>query len=287
MFRCADDARPGILRIAGNAAGIAGAHELCDDVVVNQIVCGGERAFFTHKIRCGNFIGSRLENFRESLIFRRFHGDLHHFPGSGVGRRRIQTGNVAELRADAAHLLDAVVHHFLEAVSRTGHMLRQRHGGIIGADHQQRVKQIVHSQLLAAFQIWLHFQTASRHLGLDAVRAGDNVVQIAVFDRHQRRDYLGKGTGGQLGIGVIGVDDRLGIRLIGEGRQRRIQPAVASRQRAHTVQGAAAVVDADPAEGDLGSLLLGGLRLLGRRAGFRGRRRNRYLTKERGAQEQA
>ena len=166
-------------------------------------------------------------------------------------------------------------------------MLRQRHGGVVGADHQQRVKQIVHSQLLAAFQIWLHFQTASRHLGLDAVRAGDNVVQIAVFDRHQRRDYLGKGTGGQLGIGVIGVDDCLGSRLIGEGRQRRIQPAVASRQRAHTVQSAAAVIDADPAEGDLGSLLLGGLRFLGRRAGFRGRRRNRHLTKERGAQEQA
>ena len=87
------------------------------DVVVNQIVCGGERALVTHKIRCGNFIGSRLENFRESLIFRRFHGDLHHFPGGGVGRRRIQTGNVAELRADAAHLLDPVVHHFLSSVS--------------------------------------------------------------------------------------------------------------------------------------------------------------------------
>lgn len=51
---------------------------------------------------------------------------------------------------------------------------------------------------------------------------------------------------------------------------RRIQPAVASRQRAHTVQGAAAVFDADLAEGNLGSLLLGGLRFLGRRHGFRG-----------------
>ena len=141
--------------------------------------------------------------------------------------------------------------------------------------------------MLAAFQVGLHFQTASRHLGLDAVGAGDDVVQVAVLDGHQRRDYLGKGTGGQLGIGVIGVDDRLGSRFEGESRHRRIQPAVASRQRAHPVQGAAAVFDADLAEGNLGSLLLDGLRFLGRRDGFRGRCRNRRLTEERHTQKQA
>ena len=166
-------------------------------------------------------------------------------------------------------------------------MLRQRHGGVVGADHQQSVQQIVHGQLLAAFQVGTQFQTASRHLGLDAVGAGDDIVQIAVFDCHQRRDHLGKGTGGQLGIGIVGVDDRLGSRFEGESRHRRIQPAVASRQRAHTVQGAAAVFDADLAEGNLGSLLLDGLRFLGRRDGFRGRRRNRRLTEERHTQKQA
>ena len=103
-------------------------------------------------------------------------------------------------------------------------MFRQSDCRIIGRLQQKTVQQIFHRKLFETFQVYL--LAAAGDLGLNALRAGDDLIHFTVFNGHQRGDDLGKGAGSQLHIGVIGIDDRSGVGFIGKGRLRRCKAAL-------------------------------------------------------------
>ena len=133
--------------------------------------------------------------------------------------------------------------------------MRQSHGGIVGVDQKQSVQQVLDLQLLVTFQAFrLNLVNAHGHIGLNAFRDRDHIVHIAVFDDDQGHDDLGQSTGVHLHIRIVGIDHRVGGGLIEKRGQGSIQLPLTACQRGHAVDGAAALLDAHLAEGDIRGL---------------------------------
>ena len=158
----------------------------------------------------------------------------------------------------------------------------QRHRRVVGVDQQQRVQKISDLDLLVTFQTFrLHLVDTGGHIRLNALCDRHHIVHAAVFHHDQRHDNLRQGTGVELHIRVVGVDHGIGIRLVQKYGLGRIQFFFRAGQRRHTVDGPAALLDADRTEGKLlrlgryGLLCLSLLRL--RCLSFRCRRHQNAL----------
>ena len=156
--------------------------------------------------------------------------------------------DIGKHRIDAAHLLYPLVHHVHKGVPGARHILRQGHGGIGGVLQDHAVQQVVDGKLLLTFQ--LHIHGAAGDPGGNARAAGHHGVQILdPLQNDQGVDDLGQGTGGQLGVRVIGVNQGLGVPLVDDGALGGGQLPVGACQGHLAVQGPAAVEDGHAAEG--------------------------------------
>ena len=186
------------------------------------------------------------------------HHDADHIPGGGGLVAGTDTVDIRKFRAGAAQLLHPLIHHIHKSGPGASHVLRQCHSGIGSILQDHAVQQIPYGHLLLTFQ--LGAGCAAGDSGGDAgLDRYDGIQVLHPFHNNQGCNDLGKRSGGQLGVGIIGIDQGSCIALIDDGRLGRIQLPVRTGQGDLPVQRAAAVQDADGAEG---IVRLGGLGIL-------------------------
>ena len=157
--------------------------------------------------------------------------------------------DVGEIGVGAAHLADPAVHHGHKGLLVAGNVLCQGNGRVIGALHDQAVDQVIHRQLLGFLQVYV--LGAAGQAGNIPAAHRHHILRVAVFNGQQSGDHFGQAAGGQSGIRVVGIHQRAGAALEGDGCLGAVQPPVGAPQGDIAVDGAAAVEDAHAAEGQL------------------------------------
>ena len=266
-----DDVGSRLLGIALEAVGDAAVEEFLNVLGVDEVVLGLEGPFLM-LLGGGQGIGDAGDQLLDGLVAGGLHEDSRHIPGGGVLAGVVQTVDVAELGAGAAHLFDPGVHHGDEIGLIACHVVGQGDGGIIGALHNHTVQQVIDGEHLVRLQVVV---VGAGGTLVDVLGQCDHILQARVLHHNQCVHQLGKAAGGHLDVRVVGVDQGAGAALVDEGRLGGVQLPVQAAQGQVAVHGAAAAENAHAAKGQVpgrggdGGFLGGGdggfLRVNGRR----------------------
>ena len=218
VYRVMDEASAALICRAGLATG--------DQLVIILFIphihhmIGGNQFPLRSFVCLRNSVSSRLEHGAECFILQSRLRNATNIPCGSIGFFIMKTVNISIMRSLTTKFRCLIVHHLQKCIDTSTYMYCHYHCRVRSRCYHYTVKKVFKGDLLTGFQI--HTQNADRHLVQHAAGHRDHLIQIAVFQGHQRGHHLDHACRIDLPIRIPCIEHGSAVQLIEYCRLRSL-----------------------------------------------------------------